>query len=196
MSTHVSVKFYLTGPLKGKTIKLGSLPYPFTNGEMELRGSPGDIALHAQFLERNWEVYPEGHDKLKEAAHGKRNLPADSKQDPQPPVSSGVSPDGEGASDSESGADEGAGSAEAEAGETGGVADGDGQPEELNQKLQRAIFSLDPELDDHWTKDGQPAMSAVEKLYGSSAITRADVRAAAPEFSREKAREGKLIREE
>lgn len=189
MSTHVSVKFYLTGPLKGKTIQLGSLPYPFTNGVMELRGSPGDIALHAQFLERNWEAYPEGHEKLKEAANGKRNIPEDSQPDPQPSVPSGVSPDGEGSEAGESESVEGAGPTEGEAGETGGVADGDGQPAELNQKLQRAIFTLDPENDDHWTKDGQPAMSAVEKLYGSSAITRADVRAAAPEFSREKARE-------
>lgn len=190
MSTTVETKFHLTGPLRGKTINLGSMPYPFTNGVMVLRGTPEDIALHARFLERNWQAYPEGHDKLKEAQDGERDVQTDSKQDAEPQVQGGVQPEGEGAQAGD-GADDGTGTTEAATGETGGVADGDGPQAELNEKLQRAVLSLDPDVDDHWTKDGQPAMSAVEKLYGSTAITRADVRAAAQGHTRDKAREAK-----
>lgn len=190
MSTNVETKFHLTGPLRGKTINLGSMPYPFTNGVMVLRGTPEDIALHARFLERNWQAYPEGHDKLKEAQDGERDIQADSKQDAQPPVQGDGQPEGQGPGAGDD-ANDGPGTTEAATGETGSVADGDGPQAELNEKLQRAVLSLNPEVDDHWTKDGQPAMSAVEKLYGSTAFTRADVRAAAPGHSREKAQAAK-----
>ncbi len=59
---------------------------------------------------------------------------------------------------------------------------------ELNTKLQKAVLGLDPADDTHWTKDGKPAMTAVEKLYGSAGITRADVEAVAPGHTRDKAK--------
>ena len=59
---------------------------------------------------------------------------------------------------------------------------------ELNTKLQKAVLGLDPTDDTHWTKDGKPAMTAVEKLYGSAGITRADVEAVAPGYTRDKAK--------
>lgn len=60
-----------------------------------------------------------------------------------------------------------------------------------NQRLAEALAKLDPENDDHWTKLGKPAMSAVEQLYGSADITRGDVEAAIKDFDRNTARTAK-----
>lgn len=70
----------------------------------------------------------------------------------------------------------------------------DGQPlagdqEAKLSKLAMAIMSLDPANDEHWTGQGIPAMSAVEKAYGSTDITRNNVENELPGWTREKARE-------
>lgn len=71
----------------------------------------------------------------------------------------------------------------------------DEQPNKLqtlgNERLAAALRQLDPENDEHWTKIGKPAMSALEQFYGSSDITRADVEAAIPDFNRDVARAAK-----
>lgn len=54
--------------------------------------------------------------------------------------------------------------------------------------LTGAINSLDPDQDDHWTKDGKPSMAIIHEMTGSDDITRADVDEAMPEgFNRENA---------
>ena len=58
-------------------------------------------------------------------------------------------------------------------------------PPQSNERLAKAVMSLDPNNDEHWTQTGKPAMSAIEMAYGSSGITRAQVEAAAPGFTRE-----------
>lgn len=58
-------------------------------------------------------------------------------------------------------------------------------------KLAAVLAQLDPDNDDHWTQQGKPALAAVEAAYGSSAITRADVEAAAPGLTREAAKAAK-----
>ena len=167
MSTVIQTTFVLTGPLAGRTVRLGSQPYPFDNGRLTITAPAEEVALHARFLERNWQAYPEGHPALKDVPEGQ-------------PVSSDVQPNVGGT-------------------EAGGVPDGDGQPAvltdpvkeptvELNTKLQKAVLGLDPADDTNWTKDGKPAMTAVEKLYGSTGITRADVEAVAPGHTRDKAK--------
>lgn len=198
MSAIIQTIFFLTGALAGKTIKLGSLPYSFVDGRTTLHATPEEMAMHARFLERNWSAFPEGHPALKEATHGQRDLQTDPQPDGQHPVPSDLQPNGAG---SEAGqpADVGGGAAETASGEAGSVPDGDGQPAgvtegakepapELNTKLQKAVLGLDVEDDSHWTKDGKPAMTAVEKLYGSAGITRADVEAVAPGYDRDKAK--------
>lgn len=59
---------------------------------------------------------------------------------------------------------------------------------EVNEKLVEAIQKLDPAVDEHWTKDGLPAIEAVQKFYGSADVKRADIKAAAPDFTRETAK--------
>lgn len=187
MPTVIETVFHLTGDLAGQTIRLGSLPYPFENGQLVIRATADEMALHARFLERNWQAYPEGHPALKEKADGKRDLQEGSQPDGQQPLHGDLQPNGSGPEAGDP-APVGGGSLEAATGEAGSVSNGDGQPAELNTKLQKAVLALDPADDSHWTKDGKPAMTAVEKLYGSAGITRADVEAVAPGHTRDKAK--------
>lgn len=58
-----------------------------------------------------------------------------------------------------------------------------------NEKLRKAIRSLDSSNDAHWTRDGKPAMAAVGEFYGATDFTRADVDAAyGPQYNREAAK--------
>ncbi len=198
MSTIIQTTFVLTGPLAGRTIRLGSQPYPFDNGRLTITAPAEEVALHARFLERNWQAYPEGHPALKEVFNGQRDLQEGHQPDGQPPVHGDVQPNGGWTEAGQQGPDKGTGAAENTSGGSGSVPSGDGQPEgvrepvaEVNTKLQRAVLGLDPADDAHWTKDGKPAMTAVEKLYGATDITRADVEAVAPGFNREQAKGGK-----
>lgn len=63
----------------------------------------------------------------------------------------------------------------------------------MTTKIQEALKQLDPANDDHWTADGLPRMDAVEKLVGSSDITREDVTNAAPDFTRDTARDLEVV---
>ena len=155
MSTVIQTTFVLTGPLAGRTIRLGSQPYPFDKGRLTITAPAEEVALHARFLERNWQAYPEGHPALKEGSDVQLDLQDGSPLDGQPAV----------------------------------LTDPVKEPTvELNTKLQKAVLGLDPADDTNWTKDGKPAMTAVEKLYGSAGITRADVEAVAPGHTRDKAK--------
>lgn len=194
MSTIIQTTFVLTGALAGHTIRLGSQPYAFENGRLTITAPAEEVALHARFLERNWQAYPEGHPALKEVPDGQRDLQEGSQPDGQQPVHGDVQPNG-GGTEAGDAAPVSSGGVEAEAGQAGVVPDGDGQPDVLkepsaivNTRLQRAVMSLDAGDDTHWTRDGKPAMTAVEKLYGSAGITRADVEAAVPGWTREKAK--------
>lgn len=53
------------------------------------------------------------------------------------------------------------------------------------QKIRAALERLDPTDDDHWTKDGLPAMSVLEDLLNDKSVTRAMVHNADPGFNRE-----------
>lgn len=54
----------------------------------------------------------------------------------------------------------------------------------MNQKILDALLKLDINNDDHWTSDGLPRMDAIELIVGSKNITRQQVTAAKPGFSR------------
>lgn len=59
---------------------------------------------------------------------------------------------------------------------------------EVNTKLLEAVMKLDPANDEHWTQSGEPAIAAVEVVYGSAGIKRADIKAVAPNYNREAAK--------
>ena len=60
--------------------------------------------------------------------------------------------------------------------------------------LAEAISALDPERDEDWTADGEPAMARIAELTGNPDFKRADVRAAMPEdFNRFNIRSGPTL---
>ena len=120
------------------------------------------------------------------ASDGQRDVQeGGSEPDGQGNVQSDVQPEGQGTSTGvASDVQPGDGDGEARE-ETAAGPHGDGQPAQLNQKLLKAVMSLDHANNDHWTREGKPSMSALEKLYGASDITRAQVDAVAPGYRRQ-----------
>jgi hypothetical protein len=52
-------------------------------------------------------------------------------------------------------------------------------------QIVEALGKLDPTTDEHWTKDGQPALSVVASFIGEGGVvTRKEVIDASPDFSR------------
>lgn len=183
MSALIKCVFLLTGPLAGKSIRLGK--YVFIDGRLELSATPEEMALHARSMERNWGVLPEGDPRLnqEQSDNGQRDPAANPKRDNEQAVSGDLQPDGKGP-EAGGAAAEGASAADAQTAAAGVPPAGAGSAPSVNEKLKRAVEKLDPENDDHWTKDGKPAMSAVAQFYGATDIVRADVEAVAPGFVR------------
>lgn len=57
--------------------------------------------------------------------------------------------------------------------------------EQRKARIMQALAKLDHNDDDHWTPKGSPAIAAVRVFFDGD-IEAAEVRAAAPEFQREK----------
>jgi hypothetical protein len=53
----------------------------------------------------------------------------------------------------------------------------------MTERITTALAQLDPDRDEHWTSSGLPAMDAMRALVGAE-VTRAQVTAAAPDFTR------------
>lgn len=120
---------------------------------------------------------------------GTSKVDPDTRRGQAEPVSGRVQPTGEGldevSTDNGDGPDGSGDSPE------GSVPSGDGQQDtgddgtqEFKDRLLTAINKLEVENDEHWTKDGRPRIDAVEKFYGSAGVTRGDVDAAAPGYTR------------
>ncbi len=166
-------------------------------------------------LQQAQAAYPDAvESKIRELkANGVRNIPAYLKRaQTATQVSSDIQPQGQGTSQVSTahGQDPGAGAP----GDAGTVPGGDGLPDAgatdpqqtpgpdgdagqgqqtppplTDSRLKAAVMALDPANDEHWTGQGLPAMSAVEAAYGSADITRNDVEAECPGWTRDKARE-------
>jgi hypothetical protein len=48
---------------------------------------------------------------------------------------------------------------------------------------------MDPDVDEHWTQAGLPAMMAVEQALGKGGFTRKDLEASEPGWNRDKAKD-------
>ena len=55
----------------------------------------------------------------------------------------------------------------------------------MTMTIDEALKALDPKNDEHWTSDGSPRMDKLQELTGNEALTRKQVKEAAPTFSRE-----------
>ncbi len=73
------------------------------------------------------------------------------------------------------------------------AAEADPLGEDVPKTLAQIIAELDPDNADHWTDRGLPSMEAVETLAGK-AYTRAEVEAAAPGYTRTKAKAAAAVK--
>lgn len=210
--TAMTVTLVLTGARAGKTCVLNGKR--FVNGKCQLTGDPNNLKHVLTYMGRCYEAYPEGSDELQLARARDNNEDTTHGVDPstseapesgaaaevpgdREPVDSGASTDENAAQRS--------GDAGADAGDSGVRSVGDGHEDTRvstegagqehgsgnNPRLQGVIQSLDPDLDENWTKTGLPALAAVQKAYGSD-VTRSDIKNAAPDWTREKAQEKAL----
>lgn len=56
--------------------------------------------------------------------------------------------------------------------------------DQLREKITAALTQLDHTNDDHWTEDGSPRTSVVQKIAADQTIKRTDINEAAPGFAR------------
>lgn len=174
----------MVGHYAGKTIKInGNM---FVNGVLDLPGQAKDYEFLARYYE-TFGAYPDGHEKLKGVSNGSGSV-----QVQAGPNDGGVSADKPSTTESPAGS----GDASASTAGTGGVSEGNGaasgsveqvKPSDTKIKLAKIIHGLSPENNDHWTDAGKPRLSVIEEALGAAGVSRADVEAAAPGWTREKA---------
>ncbi|NQW01676.1 MAG: hypothetical protein HQ483_18375 [Rhodospirillales bacterium] len=58
------------------------------------------------------------------------------------------------------------------------------QPGSLDQAIVRAVNSLDPANDHHWTAAGLPAMKPIAEIVGSATVRRVHIARLFPDLSR------------
>ena len=71
-------------------------------------------------------------------------------------------------------------------------------PSQVNEIVKIAVLKLDPEVDQHWVMTGahkgKPKLQEVESAYGKAGLTRQDIEAAAPGWTRDYALEAALAK--
>lgn len=176
-----SVKLICHGHYAKKNVVLRGIK--FTNGQAELPGTYAQNEGIITYMGRVYQAYPEGMSP-EEGAHNASQVPATAightpKEIPgageptRPRLTAQETNDGEG-----DGGPTGGG--------TGNLSTGDGQEDpRLYTRLVGALNTLDPKNDDHWTQKGLPSIQAVEQALGGGQVTRKEIEAAIPGFSRE-----------
>lgn len=218
MSHTISTTLVLTGPRTGKTVRLNKYTFTdgrlSLKGPMEdVQGlityfgkayqafPEGSDELKA--AQAHWEQYK----AEQEASHGAGEVHPDQSGAAAPAVHGDGGPDG--AEPPAAPAGDGEGDDDPAAGSQGSVPGGDGHtdpglpPQEHNEeqpvdgtpgpvnpnpKLLKAVESLDPENDAHWTGQGLPKVAVVSDAYGEDSVTRKDVESVAPGYDRETAK--------
>lgn len=188
-------KMVLTGPLAGKTVRLGH--HQFINGEMVLPGDARAQEGAIRYLGRCYQAFPAGSAELKATQKDKddgiqRNASQAAGQGHAARVSGGA--DGSSGSVSapgavQRGADDSDGSA---AGSSVVVPGGSGHEDSgllsgTVEAIKKAVLSLDPADDTVWTDEGLPSIEAISKIVGKHDIARKDIDAATEGFNREDA---------
>ena len=203
MTSMMRYNFVLFGPLKGHTKEING--HQFIDGECEIIGKYEHVGFTAQYLSK-YQAYAEGSIDYKEALakEVEDGLTNGDEKNTESGITEEISDStNQGRrSASESDSTDSEESTSTEDGDRGADTNGDGhedtrlpieQEEEnngelipdTNIKLTKAINSLDPENDDHWTKAGLPKLDAVELAYGRAGVTRADVEEISSGFTRD-----------
>ena len=182
----------LTGGRTGTTCVLSK--YQFVDGETIIEGDEKQVLGLTRYMGRAYRAFEKGSNALAQAQEVDRKhgiSKADTHPQPGGPnsVPSGVQPGGGGpatvpATDS-SAADGSAPVAE------GSVPSGHGQPDSGEHGTQtdqdrvlKAVNSLDVNDDECWTTQGTPRVDAVANASGLPNVTREDIEAVAPGFMR------------
>ena len=164
-----------TGPLS-----LGLTEYHFTDGEITLEGSDQNVDALTRALGLSFQALPKGSPELeallKEIADANQVHEGGDLGNGEGDIQGGAGQGSEVTTDpGNGGADDAATTGEAGAGDA--TRDG-------SRAIVEALTKLDAADDSHWNADGKPKMAALEVLLGRTDITRAQVEAAAPGFSR------------
>lgn len=206
-------RFVLTAGRTGFTGKLGKGPvrmegkkaivedYQWKRGEMTIDLPEEDMQGVVRYLRRTYRAYPAGSAALQEAIDQDiRNPQLQTKLDQEGVERSYVEGDiqigavrdqaaavpahGVPGGAAPQGAAIGRGAAGAAGGGPGAGAAGDGPGDARKAELTAALHRLDPMEDEHWTQDGRPRIDAVEAISGMTGVSRAEVDAAKPNFTR------------
>ena len=189
----VQKTFVLTGAMAGQTITLGSKrQYPFVDGKMLCYDEMEVLDKVGHYIGRCWQAFPERSTELaeaqqrdKEAANGQRNLQAQATSGEGNPVSGGTSSSTARTPDRVT--DVGGGDGAGETRDTELHPNGSGPSTE---DIVKALWSLDPDNDEHWIADGRPRVEVVNQLLDSVEFGRTEMAAAVPDYTRDVRRGG------
>jgi hypothetical protein len=217
MSEIMQFEFRLFGARKGQTVVLNN--HQFVNGVCTLVQNSTNMGTAARVFSF-YNAFARGTPEYdaamaaEEAENGAGEVPEASLEGIDPAVEAGVQSDGGGPA--EAAADGGAGSGDSEGAsgssegspgdghEHAGIPkfpeDADYRAEEpassVNTDVAAAVRKLDPDVDGHWVMTGahkgKPKLQAVEDAYGKAGLTRQDIEAAMPGYSRDAASEAAL----
>jgi hypothetical protein len=177
MKNQTVKRYVLKGHFQGRTVMLGG--FSFVEGALLAQLSEEDHVKLARHLSQ-WSA---------EVDDGECSAQEDSTR----AVDSNLQPNGEGPAAGGQ-TDDGSKPASTPSGNTDGRlgAQGDRQTEELNPTLRRireAVLGLDPAVAGNWTRDGKPALPAVERAVGFAGLTRAQLDAVCGGYTLKEARQ-------
>lgn len=190
-----TLKYVIVGPEAGKTVNKAKGEYRFVNGVLSIEVREDQISKYnglTRLLARSYNAHPEGSRALDRALADWESNPANKKGNKDAVRSAGKNSKGQAGVVADSnkgsaGAKDGTEGHEAETGDESGTGDGEGDVS-TPMTLEKALDSLDPENDDHWTKNGLPNLKTLIELTGST-VNRADIEAVVTGFTRDVARE-------
>ena len=219
MSQIMQYEFRLFGPYRGRTMVVNG--HRFVNGRATLAQSSQNMEACMRVLSfygayaRGTPPYDEALAK-EEAENGASEVPAEAVKGPDAAVPTSVRPDGAGPSEKTAvvspvdagteGSDGSSGDTDRDGHEHAGIPkfpeDKDRKviepPSEVNETVKIAVLKLDPEVDQHWVMTGaakdKPKLQAVEDAYGKAGLTRQDIEAALPKYTRDDARVAALAK--
>jgi hypothetical protein len=211
-------EFRLFGPRKGQTMVLNN--HQFVNGICTLVQSSDNMGTAARVFSfyrayaRGTPEYDAAMAQEEAEANGADEVSEASLEGTDPAVEAGVQPGGGGPAEGEAvpsgsdvepgGADPTSASSSGDGHEHAGVPkfpeDADYRAEEpsssVNEDVAAAVRKLDPDVDSHWVltggHKGKPKLQAVEDAYGKAGLTRQDIEAAMPGYTRDAASEAAL----
>jgi hypothetical protein len=171
----VTLKYFLVGPAKGHSLWIRE--HEFVEGVHTFTGRADWADSLGRYFEANGWALRQGHPELKEkllvkelmdhTAHG-TEVRDDASYEHTSPQGAVV------------GEHDGVAPAWHEGLET---PTDDREEPPVNERLKDAILKLDPKVNAHWSKNGEPSVVAVARLYGSN-VTRKEIDATLPDFKR------------